>query len=179
MTERVLILALGGTRKRAVVADAAEVVALGGTVTVLISSAADWRRERFAPGVRVVDLAELEGRRLPLRVERAVLYRAPRLAFRAVGRGRLAGWTKRAGRAYEQRIADRLHRRVFLPAYRRLRDDQVPQRLAEQVVTDTPADLLVVADPASIPLAARVVGRSAAAPRVGYGLPYLTAADAG
>ncbi|MFE9655274.1 MULTISPECIES: hypothetical protein [unclassified Micromonospora] len=175
MTEQVLILALGATRKRAVVEDAAEVVARGGRVTVLITSAADWRRERFAPGVRVVDLTELEGRRLPLRVERAVLYRAPRLAFRAVGRGRLAGWTKRAGRAYERRIADRVHRRVFLPAYHRLRNDLVPQRLAERVVTETAADLLVVADPASIPLAARIVRQSPAL-RVGYGLPYLTPA---
>ncbi|SCG76612.1 hypothetical protein [Micromonospora inositola] len=173
MTERVLILALGATRKRAVVEDAAEVVAGGGSVTVLISSAADWRRERFAPGVRVVDLAALEGRRFALRAERAVLFRAPGRAFRVIGRGPLSGWAKRAGRAYERRIAERVHRRLFQPVYHRMRRSDLPQRLADQVVAEVAADLLVVSDPASIPLAARIVRQAPVAPRVGYGLPYL------
>lgn len=174
MAEHVLILALGATRKRAVVEDAAAVVARGGTVTVLISSAANWRRERFASDVRMINLAELEGRVLPLRLERAVLYRVPRLLFRTIGRGRLAAWTKRAGRAYEKWIADRVHRRVVLPTYRRLRSSQVPQQLADRAVAETRVDLLVVADPASIPLAARIIRQSTLVPQVGYGLPYLT-----
>lgn len=178
--QRVLFLAVGGARKRAVLEDAAEVVAGGGRATVLVGDRAAWRRERFPAGVTVVGLTELEGRQLPVRVERTVLYRAPRFAFRLVGRGRLAAFGKRAGGAYERRIADRVHRRVFLPAYQRLRRGGHFPLLVRHLLRAEPPQLVVVTDSASIPLGAQLVRESAAyaasAPQVCFGLDYLTPA---
>ncbi|WP_405425501.1 hypothetical protein [Micromonospora sp. NBC_00617] len=178
--QRVLFLAVGGARKRAVLEESAEVVAGGGSATVLISDAAAWRRERFPAGVRVVSLADLDRRRLPVRVEQNLLFRAPRFAFRMAGRGRLAAFSKRAGKAYERRIADRVHRRIFLPAYGRLqRGGQFPL-LARHVLRAAPPELMVITDPASIPLGAQIARDAAeygsAAPRVCFGLDYLVPA---
>ncbi|MER7416115.1 hypothetical protein ABT346_04900 [Micromonospora peucetia] len=176
--QRVLFLAVGGARKRAVLEESAEVVAGGGSATVLISEAAAWRRERFPAGVRVVSLSELDRHRLPVRIEQNVLYRAPRFAFRMVGRGRLSAFGKRAGRAYENRIADRVHRRIFLPAYGRLqREGQFPLLVRHVLRAATP-QLVVITDPASIPLGATLVSESATytdtPPQICFGLDYLT-----
>lgn len=170
---RVLFLALGGSRKRAAVEESAQVVADGGQAVVLIDKAAGWRQVTFDPAVEVVDLAGLENRRLPLRIEQFLLFKAPRRGLRAVGRGPLRGLAGRAAGAYESRIADRVHRRVVLPAYRS-RWGGVPL-LRRQVLRDTVFDLMVVTDPVSMPYAARLLAGYDAAgdpPRLAFGLDY-------
>lgn len=175
--QRVLFLALGGARKRAVTEESAEVAERGGHPVVLVADRTAWRRERFAPGVQVVSLTDLEARQFPVRVEQTVLFRAPRFAFRVVGRGPLASFGKRAGKAYERRVADRVHRRLFLPAYRRLQRVGPFALLVRHVLRPAPPTLVVVTDPASIPLAAELVREAHAwtstAPRVAYGLDYV------
>lgn len=167
--DRVLFLALGGNRARVVVEESARVVAGGGRSTVVVDELTAWRGHRFAPGVRVVELARLQRAHLPVAAEQLIVHRAPRAALRAVGRGRLAGWSQRATRAYDRRIASRVHRRIFLPAYQRLWGDARYRLLRRRIARDT-FDLLVVADPISIPVAARLVLTDRVCPEISYGL---------
>ena len=115
----VLFLSVGGTRRRAVVEESAQVLADGGTATVVVDRAAPWSKETFATGVTVVELAGLEQRRPALRFEQAVLYKAPRKVLRTVGRGPLRRFAKRAEKAYERRIASRASKEVTRLARRR------------------------------------------------------------
>ena len=179
MTERhVLVLALGATRRRAAVDDAARVVAQGGTATIVTGDAALWGGDRLARGVRLVDLPQLELRHAWMPLEQLVLYRIPRFAFRAVGRGPLKPWSQRAGKAYQRRIADPLHRRALLPLLRRGRGAAAAQLIRRHLDAAGTVDLLVVNDPASMPTAATLVesyGRSGS-PRVAYGLDHAVPA---
>lgn len=174
---RVLFLALGPSRARAVVTDSARVVAGGGSATVVVDDLAGWRGQRFAPSVRVVELSRLQRRHLPVAAEQFLVHRAPRAALRAIGRGPVAAWSRRAGKAYERRVADRFHRRVFLPVYQRLWSDVRYRLLQRRVVRDGRFDLLVVADPLSIPVAARLAADPRRFPEIAYGLEPGTPAD--
>lgn len=145
-------------------------VADGGAATVLVDDLTAWRGQRFAPEVRVVELARLQRRHLPVAAERLVVHRAPRAALRVIGRGPVAGWSRRAGRAYERRVADRFHRRVFLPVYQRLWGDVRYRLLRRWVVRDGGFGLVVVADPASIPVAARLTTEQHDILDISYGL---------
>jgi hypothetical protein len=165
----VLFLSVGGTRRRAVVEESAQVRADGGTATVLVDRAAPWARETFADGVRVVELTALEARRPAARVERAVLDAAPRRVLRAVGRGPLRGFARRAEKAYEKRVAARAHR-----ALRRVRGDVRPKLVDALVRGGKPVDVVVVTDPLAMPYAARLVtgAPEASTPRVCFSYDY-------
>ncbi|MEU4567478.1 hypothetical protein [Micromonospora sp. NPDC023956] len=166
--QRTLFLALGGNRARVVVEESARVVADGGHATVVVDELTAWRGQRFAPGVRVVELARLQREHLPVAAEQLIVHRVPRAALRAVGRGRLSGWSQRAGRAYDRRIAGRVHRRIFLPVYHRFWGDARYRLLRRRIARDG-LDLLVVADPVSIPVAARLLA-DRICPDISYGL---------
>ncbi|MFC4145030.1 hypothetical protein ACFO0M_02065 [Micromonospora mangrovi] len=165
----VLFLSVGGTRRRAVVEESAQVVADGGTATVVVDRVAPWSRETFADGVRVIDLAGLEQRQRAARVEQAVLFKAPRKVLRTVGRGPLRRFAKRAEKSYEKRIAARAHR-----AFVRLRGDLRPKLVDGLLRRGNPVDVLVVTDPVAMPYAARLLtgGRPAAQPRVCFSYDY-------
>ncbi|MFE9201841.1 hypothetical protein [Micromonospora sp. NPDC007230] len=176
---RTLFLALGATRRRAVVAESGQVVAEGGEAVVLINSAASWRRETFPDGVQVVEVAQLEQQQPVRRAETLLLYRAPRfLLHRVVGRGRLRPRARRASKAYERRIADRVHRRLFLPAYGRLFKQARSRVVAREVRRQAPFDVLVVTDALSMPMAVDLLDRWAAdgaagtAPTVAYSIDH-------
>ncbi|MER5455137.1 hypothetical protein ABT008_10150 [Micromonospora sp. NPDC002389] len=175
---RVLFLALGATRRRAVVAESAQVVAEGGSAVVLVESAARWKRVTFADGVDVVAMSKLEQRRPVRRAEKFLLYKGPRfLLNRVIGRGRLQPRARRASKAYERRIADRVHRRIFLPAYGRF-FKQDPSKLVERhLVESEPFDLLVVTDALSMPMAVDLLAlpgtAGRVAPSVAYSIDYV------
>ncbi|MEU9506130.1 hypothetical protein AB0D32_07595 [Micromonospora sp. NPDC048170] len=172
--QRVFFLALGGNRARVVVEEAARLAAAGGRATVVVDDVAQWRGQRFAPGVRVVELARLQRAHLPVAAEQLVVHRAPRKALRMLGRGRLAPWSQRAARAYERRVASRVHRRVFLPVYERLWGDARYRLLHREAARRGPFDLLVVADPVSIPMATRLAADGRMFPNVAYGLDSVS-----
>jgi hypothetical protein len=173
---QVLFLALGATRRRAVVEETTQVVADGGRAVVLVAAARPWSRERFHPEVEVVDLSRLEAHGPIRRVERALLFSGPELVFRALDRGPMKTFARRAGGAYERRIASPVHR-ALMP---RKGDDPAELRqllIRRKVLAGRPPfDLFVVSDPASMPPAARLFGRPAGtdspAPRVAYRYDY-------
>lgn len=176
----VLILALGGNRMRAAVEESAQVVATGGRAVVLVDNAKSWRRFSFDPAVRVVDLAELEASRLSMKLEQMVLFKVPRRLFRTVGRGPLRKPARRASGVYESRFADRVHRRVVLPLYRPGWGAGSCRVIRRHVLDNTPPDLIVVTDPASMPYAAGLLasyGPSANVPQLSFGLDYAVLAE--
>jgi hypothetical protein len=171
----VLFLSVGAVRRRAVVEESRQVVADGGTATVVVDRIGPWSRESFATGVRVVELAALQ-RRLPAdRIEQAALYKAPRKLLRTVGRGPLRRASKRAERAFQKRLADPAHR-----AFLRLRGDQ-RVRLLERLCARNPVDVLVVTDPIAMPYAARLLRRQPgpAQPGVCFSYDYAGVATDG
>jgi hypothetical protein len=174
MSDRVLFLALGASRARAVVDESARVVARAGEATVVVGDAAAWRGQTFEPGVRLVDLAALHRRHPPVAAERFLVHRAPQAALRAVGRGPVATWSRRAEKAYERRVAERFHRRVFQPLYRRLFSDADVRLLRRKVLRGGRFDLLVVADPTAIPVAARLAAEPDRFARISYALEAAT-----
>ncbi|MDT9682966.1 hypothetical protein RND61_12920 [Streptomyces sp. TRM76323] len=147
---QVLFLALGGARKRTVLEESAAVVAAGGRAVVLVSQKQPWASTAFAPGVELVTLSELEARHLPHRLERAVLYKGPRRVAGAVGRGPLGPKTKKALKAYEKRVAGRVHRRVFVPLHRRVWPTAAARMVLRCFETHGGPDLVVVSDAHSI-----------------------------
>ncbi|MEU1214757.1 hypothetical protein ACFYSH_22290 [Streptomyces sp. NPDC005791] len=172
---QVLFLALGGSRKRAVLDESAEAVSNGAHVLVVVDKKKSWQNVQFAPGVAVTTLAALEARHLPRRMEHAVLYRAPRATVRAVGRGPLHGRARRALKTYERRVAARLHRKVFMPLHRRVWPDAKARMVRAPFEARGGLDLLVVSDALSVPRAAQLMEAWTAegtAPRVCYGLDY-------
>ncbi|WP_155368907.1 hypothetical protein [Catellatospora vulcania] len=159
---RVLFLALGATRRRAVVEESARVVAAGGDAVVLLGSAQPWAREDLDPRVRLVDLGELTAHTRPVRWAQALLVRLPRRAARLAGRGRLREPMGRAWRAYERGVAQPVHRRLVAPASVRWWRGPVLRR---EVAARGPFDLIVVADPLSMPDAARLLRHGVAGSR--------------
>lgn len=158
---RVLFLALGATRRRAVAEESARVVAAGGDAVVLLGQ--PWTGERLDPRVRLVDVGELTARTRPMRWANALLVRLPGRGARLVGRGRLRRPMQRVWRAYERRVAAPVHRRLVLPASRRWWRGRVLRR---EVAARGPFDLIVVTDPLSMPEAARLLrGGVAGSPR--------------
>ncbi|MEN3610725.1 hypothetical protein [Plantactinospora sp. ZYX-F-223] len=178
---QVLILALGANRGRGVAAEAAQIVADGGRVVVLIDQAKLWRRVKFAKGVRVVDLSRLESSQPLGKVEQVLLYRGPRKLFRVVGRGPLRGRAQRASGVYETRVADPVHRRLVQPLFRRGWGDGSRNLIRSRVLDAERFDLIVVADPTSMPYAAGLLADYQRAggemPRFSFGLDYAAFAE--
>jgi hypothetical protein len=170
MSEHVLFLALGATRRRAAVDETARVVARGDQATLVITDRAQWRTFTVPPGVRLVQVKDLELRHAWMPAEQLLLFRIPGKAFRVVRSERAAG-------VYQRRIADRLHRRVFLPLLRRRPGAAVP-RLIHRRLDGRPVDLLVVNDPASMPAAVALLAGfdRGGSPRVAYSIDDAVAA---
>ncbi len=151
----VLFLALGASRKRAVVEESAAVVASGGTATVVVASTRQWQLSAFAPEVKVLDASILHQDQLLWRIERMVVYRGPEFVLkRALGRR-----GKSAVRAYRNKVADRFHRRAFLPVHNRLSKDASSRLIAGRVVRGgpQPCEWIVVSDSRSMPEAVAVL----------------------
>lgn len=163
---RVLFLAVGGTRRRAVTEESAQVMADGGRAVVVIDNADRWRSDSFAPGVDVVDLAQLERRHPPKAAERALLRALPRRIFRTIGRARLASRARAWERGYERRIAPRLEH-ALTPVHQLLGDLRL-RLIRDQLRRGPGTDLLVVGDPPSMPYAARLAKAGAAPARIAY-----------
>lgn len=147
---QVLFLALGASRKRAVVEESASVVAAGGRAVVLVGQKRAWTTQTFAPGVEVVTPGDLEARHLPRRMERALLYQGPRRVARVVGRGRVAARTQKALKAYEKRVAGRVHRRLFMPLHSRVWPTAGARMIQRCFGPHGGPDLVVAADALSI-----------------------------
>ncbi|MFD9607241.1 hypothetical protein ACIODT_00895 [Streptomyces sp. NPDC088251] len=172
---QVLFLALGASRKRAVLDESAEAASNGAQVIVVVDKKKSWSGVQFAPGVTVATFKELEARHLPRRVEHAVLYRAPRATVRAIGQGPLRSRSRRALKMYERRVAGRVHRRVFVPLHRRLWPDARARMVSAAFAARGGLDLLVVSDALSVPRAVELMEAWAVRgplPRVCYGLDY-------
>jgi hypothetical protein len=146
---KVVFLALGATRKGAVIAEAGQVVADGGTATVLIRKSGSWEDHPLPDGVEVVDLGALQRRR-PAWV-RIPLYRVPRLLLRVCLPGPLSGRRERFDNAYRRRIARPIDRRLAR-FYRR----DPAEVLRRAVLAGAPADLVVVTDAQSLAPAAEL-----------------------
>lgn len=173
---QVLFLALGATRRRAVVEESGQVVADGGRAVVLVDQARTWSRDQFAPRVEVVELSRLESRHLPRLIERAIVFAGPRAVFRMAGRGPLAKWARRGQKAYERRIAARMDR-AFMRLYLRLWGDVRQKLIDRHAASGAAVDLMVVCDPTSIPPAAQLMKTYEAGrirpPQVSYSYDYL------
>jgi glycogen synthase len=165
--DSVLFLALGATRRRAVVEESARVVAAGGRAVVLIAESAMWRRDPFAPGVEVVPLGEIEPRTTPRFAEWAVFYRLSRVPLRLLAATPMAEWSRSTERKYERRLMRRVRSGSHLlradPAVEpvtdrdtRVRDDVRALMIKWRLLGGRGFDLLVVTDPASMPEAVRL-----------------------
>ncbi|GLZ09069.1 hypothetical protein Acsp03_65350 [Actinomadura sp. NBRC 104412] len=135
----VLFLALGGTRRPAVAAEAGRIVADGGTATVLVRKAASWEKDPLPSGVKLVELSTYQRDR-PWWV-RLPLYRVPRLLLRVCLPGPLSGTRERVDNAYRRRVARPIDRRLAR-FYRR----DPAEVLRRAVLAVGSPDLLVVAD---------------------------------
>lgn len=173
----VLFIAVGANRRRAVAEDSRTLVEAGGRATVLLADRKPWAEFPFAAGVRVLSSVTPAGpAHWPVRAEQLVLFRAPRAVLhRLAGRG--SARAKRVVSAYERRVANRVHRRVFQPAYARFWGDRDFRQFASVVRGAGPYDALVVCDPDSFPVAQRLLtalaGAGGKAPRVAYRIDQL------
>jgi hypothetical protein len=174
MSEHVLVLALGATRRRAAIDDAERVVARGGTADLVVRAATAWRDVLPAGGVRLIDVAELEQRRAWVPVERLLLYRVPLGLLRVLGFGSLKPWSEQARRAYQRRIADPLHRRLHAALIRPGDGRLTAGLIRRQLGRDSSIDLLLVNDPASMPTAVALLREHGpgAQPPVSYDLDH-------
>jgi hypothetical protein len=150
----VLLVAVGGTRRREVVQGSAQLVATGAAATVVIGNPMAWKDESFDPRVSLVALSPHERSRLTLRLERRIVFTFPRLIFRLIEWGPLAPWALRAWGAYKRRIAVRIDRRIVIPLYRWITGDVRRSFLREQLSQGPHVGAVVITDPASITLAA-------------------------
>lgn len=144
----VLFVALGATRRPAVVRESARVLADGGSATVLVRAPSAWAREPLPDGVDTVELPALERRYRPA-AARILLYRMPRLVLRACLPGPLRGVRKRLDSGYRRRVAGPIDRRLAR-SYRR--DPAAVRRrvVGRELLRGRSIDLVVVADPQSL-----------------------------
>ena len=170
MADHVLILAEGGQRKRAAITDAETVVARGGQATLVLRQRSKWAAEAISDQVRIVDLHDLEKQERWMPLEWLLLVRGPRFVFRVVR-------SERASRAWRNRVANPLHRRVFLPIMRR-REGSRPESLVDRGIgASTVVDAMVITDPGSMPTAADYLDRHDV-PLVAYSLDHAAPATA-
>ncbi|MEV0650289.1 hypothetical protein AB0I28_34015 [Phytomonospora sp. NPDC050363] len=167
---RVLFLAVGGNRRRAVADEAARVVTEGGRATVVVAKERSWLDTPFAPGVEVVVRSGMELRSPPRSMEWLLLFRLPRKVYRTVGRGPLRAPVSLMGRLHE-RAARRVQRGVVLPLLRRRHKD------GPGVLHGSSYDVIIVGDAASMPDAVKLTAGASAdevRPEVAYSLAHLT-----
>jgi hypothetical protein len=171
---RVLFLAFGGYRKKAVVEECAQVLADGGTATVLVDSTGPWRRAGLPDGVTVVDTAALRRELRTMRLEHLVVYRGPRFVLR-----RVAGRRAKRAMAVHQKVADKFHRRVVMPVHRRLSAESRGRLIARRLGrTAERYDWIIVGDSPSMPDAVDLLDALGdTAPGVAYSVDHLPRAE--
>ncbi|MFI0405937.1 hypothetical protein [Actinomadura sp. 3N508] len=150
----VLFLALGGSRRPAVISEAEHVIAHGDKVTVLVGTAAKWRKGPLPEGADLVELSRLERDSRPA-VVRLLLTRVPLFLLRVCLPGPLRGMSKRLRSAYVRRIERPVDRRLAR-LYRR-----DPVRARERVIDrdllrSRSIDLVIVGDPESMVIASEL-----------------------
>ncbi|RKS68389.1 hypothetical protein BZB76_6653 [Actinomadura pelletieri DSM 43383] len=148
----VVFLALGATRREAVIAETRKVIAGGGSATVVIRKPGAWAENPLPADVEVVELDRFQ--RARPRLIGLLLFRVPRLLLRVFLSGPLRGRRERWDKAYRRRIADPIDRR--LGRFYRLPSDEV---LNLAVRAGASPDLLVVADAQSLAPAAELLSK--------------------
>lgn len=144
----VLFVALGATRKPAIIRQSAQVLAGGGNAAVLIGKPSAWTREPLPDGVDAFELHALERRYRPAAV-RILLYGIPLLLLRMCFPGPFRGIRKRIDAGYRRRVARPVNRRLAR-FYRR--DPAAVRRRAvdRELLRGRSIDLVVVGDPQSL-----------------------------
>lgn len=167
---RVLFLAFGAYRKQAVVEECEKVLAGGGTATVVVDSVVPWRRAGLPDGVTLVDSAALQRERLPMRIEDVLVHRGPAFVLR-----RVAGRRAKRVMAAHKKVADNFHRRIFLPAYRRLGAETRARLIARRLSRSRERyDWIVIGDATSMPDALELLAALGAdEPGVAYSVDHL------
>ncbi|WP_433466304.1 hypothetical protein [Spirillospora sp. CA-128828] len=166
----VLFVALGASRRPAVVRESAQVVADGGTAAVLVRKTSSWAKDPLPAGVEAVELPALERRYRPAAV-RLLLYRFPRLLLRVCLPGPFRGLGIRVDSAYRRRAARPIDRR--LARFYRRDPVVVRRRMVErELLRGRSVDLVVVADPQSLVIVAELADAITGA---GAKLSYSTA----
>lgn len=159
-----LFVALGASRRPAVVREAAQVVADGGSATVLVRKTSAWAKDPLPDGVDAVELPALERRYRPAAV-RIPLYRIPGLLLRVCLPGPLRGLGKRIDSAYCRRVARPVDRRLAR-LYRRDAGAVRRRTVERELLRGRSIDLVVIADPQSLAavseLADTIMGAGAA-----------------
>ncbi len=163
---KVVVLALNHRRHRAISSEAAWALDHGVEVHLVTVSAAQW--PFLDPRVRVHELRQGEGAHPVPRIERLIVFRAPRGFFSRADAvlARLARTPakpvaapalalERALRAGHENVAGAFHRKVFVPFYRLLRPYILWRVADRQVLPEvgvSSADQVVVQDAAAITL---------------------------
>ncbi|MGH3241778.1 MAG: hypothetical protein ACRDNL_15505 [Spirillospora sp.] len=150
----VLFLAVGGSRRPAVIAEAEHAIAHGDTVTLLVGkAAAKWRKGPLPKGVDVVELSQLDFGYRPA-VVRLLLNRVPLFLLRVCTPGPLRGVGKRARSAYVRRVDRPVDRRLGR-LYRR-DPAEVRRRVVGDLLDDRSVDVVIVGDPGSMVIASEL-----------------------
>lgn len=144
----VLFVALGASRRPAVIRESAQVVAERGDAVVLIRNASAWAGEPLPAGVEAIELPALERRYRPAAV-RILLYRIPRLLLHVCLPGPLRGVGDRIDAGYRRRVACRVDNRLAR-LYRRDRAAIRRRVIDRELLRGRSVDLVVVADPQSL-----------------------------
>ncbi len=153
---KVLFLALTATRARAVTRHSHWLLERGVEVTLVTTNPDPWWAQGLDPRVRVLSLREGEGRHPLPRAERVLLFRIPRavlLRLRRLG-GPVGRHASVVSGRYEW-LADRVHRKLFLPFYKTVRPYllwRVANRSVLPAVDLGAVSEVVVADSHAIPL---------------------------
>ncbi|GAA4233748.1 hypothetical protein GCM10022254_36910 [Actinomadura meridiana] len=144
----VLFLAIGGSRRHVIVAEARQVIDAGGTATVLVGKPAKWNNDPLPEGADMVDWSAFERRYRPAAV-RLLIDRIPLFLMRVCLRGPLSGFGRRLQSFYRRRVANPIHRRLGR-LYRRNPAEIRERAMRRDVLARRPVDLVVVGDAESM-----------------------------
>ncbi|MES9536470.1 MULTISPECIES: hypothetical protein [unclassified Actinomadura] len=173
----VLFLALGGSRRHVIVAEAEHVLAAGGAATVLVGDPARWRNDPLPEGADMVEWRRLVRGHRPA-VMRLLLDRVPLFLIRACLRGPLTGYGARLQAFHRRRVSRPIHHRL-LRFYQR-DPARVRSRVARrELLGGRSIDIVVVGDAESAVTASElrdvVLGSGA---RLAYTAAHAGPADA-
>ncbi|GGQ28406.1 hypothetical protein BKA00_006278 [Actinomadura coerulea] len=178
----VLFLALGGSRRHVIVAEAEHVLAAGGAATVLVGDPARWRNDPLPEDAEMVEWRRLVRGHRPA-VMRLLVDRVPLFLMRVCLRGPVEGVGARMQSFHRRRVARPIHHRL-LGFYQR-DPVRVRERVAHRdLLVRRSIDLVVVGDAESAVTASElrdlVVGSGARlAYTAAHAGPVSTAAGAG
>lgn len=172
----VLFLGVGNSQVKGTIAQSEQVLCDGGRALILVETFRPWRKEALPDGVELVGLGSLEKDHWPLRIEQVLLFRLPDGLLRAVGRGPARKFGNRARSWYDERFAERAHRRI-VSRYRRIWRNRNHEHLMSWLVRRGDLDYVVVTNYASIPLGARIQhdldATSTPRPKVRFSIDHL------